>query len=121
MGLLSKPSWNSGPDRITYLGFNLSSLAGKTVTSAVLSTENMITDGALDTARVDAHSVAGSWSESAVTYTNKPALGATRRKLPHRSHPEIHVRRHHRLCRITRRQPHESTLSRPHARQRGRQ
>ncbi|SDH62876.1 Ig-like domain (group 2) [Microbacterium pygmaeum] len=77
MGLLSKPSWNSGPDRITYLGFNLSSLAGKTVTSAVLSTENMITDGALDTARVDAHSVAGSWSESAVTYTNKPALGAT--------------------------------------------
>ncbi|MCQ3029032.1 DNRLRE domain-containing protein, partial [Pseudomonas tremae] len=52
-GLLSKPSYGGSPDRIAYFKFDVSGLAGKTVTSAVLSTSNQITDGSLDVARGD--------------------------------------------------------------------
>ncbi|MFM9653658.1 DNRLRE domain-containing protein, partial [Streptomyces galilaeus] len=50
-GLLSKPTYGGSPDRIAYFKFDVSALAGKTVTSAVLSTSNQITDGPLDVAR----------------------------------------------------------------------
>ncbi|MCQ3018980.1 DNRLRE domain-containing protein, partial [Pseudomonas tremae] len=69
--------YGGSPDRIAYFKFDVSGLAGKTVTSAVLSTSNQITDGSLDVARGDFHAVTGSWSESAMTYQNRPQMGAT--------------------------------------------
>ncbi|MGD8168339.1 DUF7594 domain-containing protein, partial [Herbiconiux sp. P16] len=76
-GLLSKPTYGGSPDRLAYLKFDLSSLAGRSVTSATLSVSGQITDGPLDVARADVHGVTGDWSESSVTYRNKPTMAAT--------------------------------------------
>ena len=78
-GMLAKPPVNGSADRVALLGFDLSPLVGKTVTSAVLTTENVISDGTTQpaTVRVDAHAVTGSWDETAVTYATKPSVGAT--------------------------------------------
>ena len=77
--MLVKPSMTGNADRVGYLHFDLSPLAGKTVTSAVLTTESVITDSltAPSTQRIDAHAATGSWSESALTYADRPTLGAT--------------------------------------------
>ena len=78
-GMLVKPSWNGSPDRVAYLRFDLSPLAGKAVTSAVLTTESVISEGTTtpSTVRVDAHTATGSWSETSLTYPDKPTLGPT--------------------------------------------
>ena len=76
-GLLFKPTYSGSPDRLAYLKFDLSALAGRTVTSAVLSAKTSITDGPLTVARADLHSVTSPWSENTVTYQNRPTLGPT--------------------------------------------
>jgi hypothetical protein len=78
-GMLTKPSVNGSPERVAYLRFDLTPLAGKTVSSATLSTESVISDGTTSpsTVRVDAHSASGSWSETGLTYAGRPTLGAT--------------------------------------------
>ena len=78
-GMLVKPSINGSADRVGYLHFDLSPLAGKTVSSAVLTTESVITDSltAPSTERIDAHAAAGSFSETTLTYPDKPDLGPT--------------------------------------------
>ena len=78
-GMLVKPSVNGSADRAAYVRFDLSPLAGKTVTSAKLTTESVISDGTTSpsTIRVDAHSATGSWSETGLTYAGRPALGPT--------------------------------------------
>ena len=77
--MLVKPSWNSSPARVAYLRFDLTPLAGKTVSSAVLTTESVISDGTTtpSTVRVDAHTATGSWSETTLTYPDRPTLGPT--------------------------------------------
>ena len=75
--MLFKPTYSGSPDRLAYLKFDLSQLAGRTVTSAVLSARTAITDGPLTVARADLHAVTSAWSESTVTYANKPTMGAT--------------------------------------------
>ena len=78
-GMLVKPSVNGSPDRVGYLRFDLSALAGKTVTSATLTTESVISDGATSpsTVRIDVHSATGAWTETGMTYPNRPVLGPT--------------------------------------------
>ena len=78
-GMLAKPSVNGSADRVAYLRFDLTALAGKTVSSATLNTESVISDSTTSpsTVRVAAHSATGSWSESDLTYAGRPALGPT--------------------------------------------
>ncbi|WP_412926098.1 DNRLRE domain-containing protein [Microbacterium sp. 1P10AE] len=75
--LWNKPGPAGYSDSSSYVKFDVSSLAGKSVTSAVLTTSNWIDNGPLDPARVDLHSVSDSWSESSVTYRNRPSMGPT--------------------------------------------
>ena len=79
--MLVKPSMtgSAAADRVGYLHFDLSALAGKTVSSAVLSTESVITDNTTSpsTERIDAHGSTGSFSETTLTYAGKPDLGPT--------------------------------------------
>jgi len=74
-----KASWNGSPDRVAYATFDLSALAGKTVTSAVLSAEMAVTEARTgqDTSRVDAHTTTGSYTEAGLTYQNRPTLTDT--------------------------------------------
>ncbi|MGN6218392.1 MAG: CBM96 family carbohydrate-binding protein [Microbacterium sp.] len=82
-GMLVKPTWNGTADRIAYLRFDLSSLSGMTVTSAVLNAESVFSEGTTpDVVRVDAHVATGPWAESTLNYSNKPALGATVASFP---------------------------------------
>jgi hypothetical protein len=78
-GMLVKPVVNGSADRVGYARFDLSPLAGKTVRSAVLNAESVISDSATSpsTVRIDAHSATGTWSETGVTYANRPTLGPT--------------------------------------------
>ncbi|WP_159859813.1 CBM96 family carbohydrate-binding protein, partial [Rathayibacter sp. VKM Ac-2754] len=76
-GMLAKPSVNGTPDRLAYLRFDLSALAGKTITSAILNAETVISDTGTGPSRLDAHTTSGTWNETTLSYTNKPALGAT--------------------------------------------
>ena len=78
-GMLVKPSVNGSADRAGYVRFDLSALAGKTVSSAKLTTESVISDSTTSpsTVRVDAHSATGAWNETDVTYSSKPTLGPT--------------------------------------------
>jgi len=64
-------------ERVSYLKFDLSALAGKSVTSAVLSTSSVISEAGTDPAvmRVDVHRATGSWSEGSVTWANRPVVG----------------------------------------------
>ena len=76
-GMLVKPVVSGSPDRVGYVRFDLSALAGKTVRSAVLNAESVISDSPTSpsTVRIDAHTATGSWTETGVTYANRPALG----------------------------------------------
>ena len=76
-GMLVKP--NAKANRVAYLRFDLTPLAGRTVSSAKLTTESVIVDGTTtpSTVRVHAHSASGSWSENSLTYPGRPTLGAT--------------------------------------------
>ena len=78
-GMLVKPGVSGKADRIGYVRFDLSALAGKKVTSARLSTESVVADSRTTptSVRVHAHAVSGSWSESTLTYRTKPTLGTT--------------------------------------------
>jgi hypothetical protein len=59
--------------------FDLSSLAGKKVTTAKLSTESVIVDSRTSPSsmRVHVHGASGSWSETGLTYGGRPSLGGT--------------------------------------------
>ena len=74
-----KAVWLGSPDRTGYAVFDLSQLAGRKVTSAVLSSEMVVTEdrSGQDVSRVDAHVASGVYSESSTTYQNRPQLGAT--------------------------------------------
>jgi hypothetical protein len=76
-GMLVKP--NAKANRVAYLRFDLTPLAGRTVSSARLTTESVIVDGNTtpSSVRVHAHSASGSWSENSLTYPGRPTLGAT--------------------------------------------
>ena len=76
-GMLVKP--HAKANRVAYLRFDLTPLAGRTVSSAKLTTESVIVDGTTtpSTVRVHAHSASGSWSENSLTYAGRPTLGAT--------------------------------------------
>lgn len=63
-------------NREAYARFDLSSVAGKTITSAVLEFEANTTDADGSVTRLDARAIAGPWNESTVTYATKPALGS---------------------------------------------
>jgi hypothetical protein len=74
-GTSTKLGIDGNPVHITYLKFDLSSLAGSTVTNAYL---RMATDGNTSSAVQDLKEVTNtSWGETTMTYNNKPALGAT--------------------------------------------
>jgi hypothetical protein len=62
--------------RATYMSFDLSPLAGKTIRSAVLSLNASVTDSAGTDARLDAHAT-GAWTENGLTYNNRPTLNET--------------------------------------------
>jgi hypothetical protein len=68
---------DSSPTKITYLKFDTSALAGRTVTGATLkvTTTPNSSSGSPDTQVV--HPVAdSSWTESGLTYNTRPAVGA---------------------------------------------
>jgi hypothetical protein len=68
---------DSSPTKITYLKFDTSALAGRTVTDATLkvTTTSTSSSGSPDTQVV--HPVAdSSWTESGLTYNTRPAVGA---------------------------------------------
>ncbi len=76
--LLNKPTTSAAVERIAYLGFDLTPIMGREVRSAVLTAPAFIRpiEGG-STARVDLHTVNGTWSESSLTYANRPKSGAT--------------------------------------------
>ncbi|CAH0130004.1 DNRLRE domain-containing protein [Microbacterium sp. Bi128] len=78
-GSTIKASWNGSPDRVAYATFDLSTLAGKTVTSAVISAEMVISEtrDSQNVSRVDAHATTGSFTEAGLTYQNRPTLTDT--------------------------------------------
>jgi uncharacterized protein YjdB len=78
-GMLVKPAVSGKANRVAYLRFDTSALAGKKVTSARLSTESVIADSRTSpsSVRVHAHSASGSWSEMSLTYGGRPTLGGT--------------------------------------------
>ena len=80
-GMQVKPSLSgsTSANRVGYLRFDVSKLAGKTVSSAVLNTESVITDNTTSpsTERIDLRAAGGSWSESSLTYASRPTLGST--------------------------------------------
>ncbi|MDU0366400.1 DNRLRE domain-containing protein [Microbacterium sp. KSW4-17] len=63
--------------RLAYMGFDISALRGKEISSAILTTTAAVTEPSADRARVDAHAVEGTWTESGLTFSNRPSLGAT--------------------------------------------
>ncbi|MEZ3157317.1 DNRLRE domain-containing protein [Microbacterium sp. BWR-S6Y] len=63
--------------RLAYMGFDVSALKGKEVSSAILTTTAAVTEPSADRARLDAHAVEGSWAEGGLTFSNRPKLGAT--------------------------------------------
>ncbi|MEW1835176.1 DNRLRE domain-containing protein [Microbacterium sp. NPDC079995] len=76
--LLNKPTTSAAVERIGYLGFDLTPILGREVRSAVLTVPAFIRPTeAGTTARVDLHAVTGTWSESTLTYANRPKSGAT--------------------------------------------
>lgn len=76
--LLNKPTNSASVERISYLGFDLSPLMGREVRSAVLTVPAFIRSSEKgSTARVDLHTATGTWSESTLTYANRPKSGST--------------------------------------------
>jgi hypothetical protein len=68
---------DSSPSKITYLKFDTSALAGKTLAAATLriTTTSSASSGSPDTQVV--HPVSdSSWTESGLTYSTRPAVGA---------------------------------------------
>ncbi|MFM2721058.1 DNRLRE domain-containing protein [Microbacterium mcarthurae (nom. nud.)] len=78
-GSTIKAPWLGSPDRVAYATFDLSQLAGKTVTSAVMSAEMVITEtrDGQNVSRVDAHTTTGTFTEAGLTYQNRPTLTDT--------------------------------------------
>ena len=70
---------DGSPVYITYMKFDLTSLAGKTITSAKLRLR--ITDSSSSTQNIIAVSNT-SWSETGMTYKNRPDLGAVQKTFP---------------------------------------
>jgi len=76
--ILNKPTTSAAIERIGYMAFDLSPIMGREVRSAVLSVPAVIKDtSTVSTSRVDLHTVSASWSESSLTYSSRPASGAT--------------------------------------------
>jgi hypothetical protein len=77
--LLVKPPPAGDPEaaftRYAYMKFDISPLAGADVLQATLGLNASLTEGTKT--RLDVHSVVGAWSESTVTWTNRPTLGPT--------------------------------------------
>lgn len=77
--LMVKPPPLANPDaayiRYTYMKFDISSLAGGEIVQATLGFNAYLTEGTR--ARLDIHTATGPWSESTVTWTNRPKLGST--------------------------------------------
>lgn len=68
----------SGPNNITYFKFTLPNLSGKTITEAKLRlTTSNSDDAAVGNAnRIALKSTTNNWTESALTYSNKPSAGS---------------------------------------------
>jgi hypothetical protein len=63
--------------RTSFLRFDLSGVDTSRVASAVLVLNGTIADSAAgDAVRVDAYRTSGSWTDTALTYQNRPAMGA---------------------------------------------
>ncbi len=69
----------SAPNAATYIKFTLPNLAGKTIDSAVLKLNaNNSADSAVSASnKLEVKNVTNSWTESGLTYSNKPTPGAT--------------------------------------------
>jgi peptidoglycan/xylan/chitin deacetylase (PgdA/CDA1 family) len=65
---------NGNPQRISYLKFNLSSLAGKTVTSATLQFYTTDTSSVAQSVKLTTNNT---WTETGITYNNRPSLSAS--------------------------------------------
>lgn len=78
-GLMVNPGLASGTDlsytRFGYMQFDLSQIKGRNVTGATLTSTSAITTGGT-TAMLDFHDTAPSWTETGLTFSNRPALGA---------------------------------------------
>ncbi|AXY73420.1 T9SS C-terminal target domain-containing protein [Paraflavitalea soli] len=77
--LISKLNSNpaAGNDRQTYLRFDASGATG-TITSAILRVYGKLDDNRNTNVPVNAHAVSNTtWTESAITWNNKPATGAS--------------------------------------------
>ncbi|MDU0344764.1 DNRLRE domain-containing protein [Microbacterium sp. KSW2-29] len=79
--LAVKPANSGSTDesytRLAYMGFDISALKGKEVASAILTTTAAVTEPSGERARIDAHAIDATWTESGLTFANRPALGAT--------------------------------------------
>ena len=76
--MLNKPTTSAAIERIGYLAFDLTPIMGREVRSAVLTVPTAIKDNAnVPTARIDLHTVSGTWTESGITYATRPKSGAT--------------------------------------------
>lgn len=76
--ILNKPTTSAALERIGYLAFDVTPIAGREVRSAVLTVPAVIKDNStVSTARIDLHPVTAAWSESSMTYANRPASGST--------------------------------------------
>jgi hypothetical protein len=63
--------------RAAYLEFDLSAVAGAEIASASLALNGAVIDASTARMRVDVHSVSGDWTETGITWTNKPAMGGS--------------------------------------------
>ncbi len=61
--------------RFGYMQFDLSQIKGRNVTGATLTSTSAITDGGTSV-MLDFHDTASSWTETGLTFSNRPALGA---------------------------------------------
>ena len=64
---------DGSPGYITYMKFDLTSLVGRNITSAVLKVK--VTDGSVSTQNLKQTST--SWSETGITFNNRPAFSTT--------------------------------------------
>ncbi|MFI7063157.1 DNRLRE domain-containing protein [Kribbella sp. NPDC050124] len=76
----NNPNLGSGYDRVAYLEFDPSSIRG-TVQSASLQLYGGIDDGTATSTVNGVYAVDGEWTESTLTWNNRPALGAELDKL----------------------------------------
>ncbi|WP_424446954.1 DUF7594 domain-containing protein [Microbacterium arborescens] len=81
-GMLVKPTSPGSSDgattRYAYAKFDVASLRGQEIRSAVLSMSGTVIDSAdVPRARVDAHTTSAAWTEGGLTFANRPAFGPT--------------------------------------------